>query len=252
MSTFTKASLGMNVGLALLVTWLIRPVWPVSASRPAAPPEPLYQTPTQKLSPTVARTAVVQPPLRWSQLESTDYGTYVANLRGIGCPEQTIRDIISADLDSNWYAPRRRPLQETLSNAPRPESEAATRQAAEAELTRLRREESAVLAALLDIRPGEWHASRFTHLMSSPARMPLAFLPVDPQVLQFSESEIEFIRSVQQSFEEEIGGLNQETNTPEYRQRWEIAQREADSALRGMLGRRRFMEYEDQVEDAQP
>lgn len=37
--------------------------------------------------------------LQWAQLESEDYKTYVARLRAIGCPEQTIRDIIIADLD---------------------------------------------------------------------------------------------------------------------------------------------------------
>lgn len=35
----------------------------------------------------------------WSQLESTDYRTYIANLRAIGCPEETVRDIILAELD---------------------------------------------------------------------------------------------------------------------------------------------------------
>ena len=35
----------------------------------------------------------------WGQLESEDYKTYVARLRAIGCPEQTLRDIIIADLD---------------------------------------------------------------------------------------------------------------------------------------------------------
>ena len=36
---------------------------------------------------------------RWAQLESEDYRSYVARLRAIGCPEQTIRDIIIADVD---------------------------------------------------------------------------------------------------------------------------------------------------------
>jgi hypothetical protein len=35
----------------------------------------------------------------WGQLESEDYKTYIARLRAIGCPEQTIRDLIIADLD---------------------------------------------------------------------------------------------------------------------------------------------------------
>ena len=34
---------------------------------------------------------------RWSQLESTDYRQYIANLRAIGCPELTLRDIIMTD-----------------------------------------------------------------------------------------------------------------------------------------------------------
>lgn len=35
----------------------------------------------------------------WEQLESEDYRTYIARLRSIGCPEQTIRDIVIADLE---------------------------------------------------------------------------------------------------------------------------------------------------------
>ena len=42
---------------------------------------------------------VVTNPLQWAQLESEDYKTYIARLRSIGCPEQTLRDIIIADLD---------------------------------------------------------------------------------------------------------------------------------------------------------
>jgi hypothetical protein len=35
----------------------------------------------------------------WDELESEDYPTYIANLRSISCPEETIRDIIIADVD---------------------------------------------------------------------------------------------------------------------------------------------------------
>lgn len=38
--------------------------------------------------------------LTWREIESPDYPTYIANLRDIGCPEQTIRDIIIADVNS--------------------------------------------------------------------------------------------------------------------------------------------------------
>src|ERR1051325_3873449 len=42
----------------------------------------------------------------WTEVESPDYSTYITNLRAIGCPEQTIRDIIIADVNS-YYARRR-------------------------------------------------------------------------------------------------------------------------------------------------
>ncbi|MBM3871240.1 MAG: hypothetical protein FJ392_09790, partial [Verrucomicrobia bacterium] len=38
------------------------------------------------------------PPFRWSALESPDYATYAANLRAIGCPERTLRDILLPDI----------------------------------------------------------------------------------------------------------------------------------------------------------
>lgn len=36
---------------------------------------------------------------KWQQLESEDYRTYIERLRTIGCPEETIHDIIIADLE---------------------------------------------------------------------------------------------------------------------------------------------------------
>jgi hypothetical protein len=42
----------------------------------------------------------------WSDLESEDYPTYIANLRLIGCPESTIRDIIVAEV-TQMFARRR-------------------------------------------------------------------------------------------------------------------------------------------------
>jgi hypothetical protein len=47
----------------------------------------------------VEKVVTVTNELRWAQLESEDYKTYIARLRAIGCPEQTIRDLIIADLD---------------------------------------------------------------------------------------------------------------------------------------------------------
>src|SRR5204863_6597430 len=46
---------------------------------------------------------------RWQQVESRDYKAYIANLRAIGCPEETIRDIIVADV-TKLYAQKRRAI----------------------------------------------------------------------------------------------------------------------------------------------
>jgi hypothetical protein len=43
-------------------------------------------------------TIEVNEPFHWSQLESEDYRIYAANLRGIGCPEPTVYDIVIADV----------------------------------------------------------------------------------------------------------------------------------------------------------
>ncbi len=51
------------------------------------------------LETTVTNTLAVTNDFRWAQLESEDYRAYVARLRSIGCPEQTIRDIVIADVD---------------------------------------------------------------------------------------------------------------------------------------------------------
>jgi hypothetical protein len=93
--------LTLNVGLFLGILYYVlqaRLVFPFrtpeSASEAPAAVQPSMSSPA--ISDNVA---VVTNQLQWAQLESEDYPTYVARLRAIGCPEQTIRDIIIADLD---------------------------------------------------------------------------------------------------------------------------------------------------------
>jgi len=55
--------------------------------------------------PPAAATATNPPPFHWSALESPDYTTYAANLRAVGCPERTLRDILLPDIEK-LYAER--------------------------------------------------------------------------------------------------------------------------------------------------
>jgi len=87
-------SVAANVVLAL--AWL-------GAQRPATvwrrEPNPSRTIVTNLLRP-IRTNLVVRPQvLTWRDIESDDYVTYVWNLRSIGCPEQTIRDIIVADVN---------------------------------------------------------------------------------------------------------------------------------------------------------
>lgn len=103
-------SLAANLALAALVLFLVK-------TRPASP-EMSAETDAETAAAEVAepappapqpKTIVVTNKLQWAQLESEDYRTYIKRLRAIGCPEQTIRDIIIADLDK-MMAPKVRSI----------------------------------------------------------------------------------------------------------------------------------------------
>lgn len=49
----------------------------------------------------------------WQTVESSDYKTYIANLRAIGCPEETLRDIIRADVKKLFDARARAQMPKT-------------------------------------------------------------------------------------------------------------------------------------------
>jgi len=41
-------------------------------------------------------------PFKWSAIESSNYVTYIENMRAVGVPEETIRDIIKSDVAGNY------------------------------------------------------------------------------------------------------------------------------------------------------
>jgi hypothetical protein len=89
-------NLAVFAGLLLYVfrARIVSPISPAPRVSHAATPASRVAAPAIP-----EKIVVVTNQLRWAQLESEDYKTYVARLRAIGCPEQTIRDLIIADLD---------------------------------------------------------------------------------------------------------------------------------------------------------
>lgn len=89
----------------------------------------------------------------WRQLESSSYPEYIANLRSIGCPEQTIADIIRADVHA-LYEQQRSHLRHRSAESPAPRFGGDTDDVS-ASLARLTREEAAVLTTLLGAHAGK-------------------------------------------------------------------------------------------------
>jgi hypothetical protein len=197
------------------------------------------------------------PSFRWSQIESTDYPKYIANLRAIGCPEQTIREIIATDL-SDLYAPRRESLQRLANKS----ATATDRGEAERTLDQLRQEEMAVFRRLFGIpdpKPAETLASASalpaekhqTEVEDVSPTMPLVFQLADTHVVNLTAEEREAVGQVRDSFRAALG-TNQDVNSSEYLHSWQLAQRQADSLLDALIGRQAWLKYEDALQREKP
>jgi hypothetical protein len=92
------ASVGLNV--ILLAAWYIAHIQEVHT--------PPVHTPNIDLTPRMIKTNTVVRYLSitWQQIESTNLAAYVANLRAIGCPNSTVRDLVLAQVNQ-IYARRR-------------------------------------------------------------------------------------------------------------------------------------------------
>jgi hypothetical protein len=90
-------SLGINVALAATL-------WRVLSLPDPVTPAPAPAESDGVAPPGLVRTNVVvrRENFVWSHIESEDYPTYIANLRAIGCPESTIRDIIVAEVTQHF------------------------------------------------------------------------------------------------------------------------------------------------------
>src|SRR6516225_2853916 len=139
-----KLFLILNLLLALIVAWLTgrRPPREDRVGAEAQPQLARKSHDEAEGQPGTARAEPAQG-FRWASLESSDYPTYIANLRAIGCPEQTIRDIISADVKS-LYARKREELTRLLAAADSNQAGPLR-----TELERLPADENLTLVALL-------------------------------------------------------------------------------------------------------
>ena len=64
---------------------------------PSGPETPVAPPAVKAVESPVTNTMIK--PFNWESLESSDHKQYIANLRSVGCPQETIRDIIRADVN---------------------------------------------------------------------------------------------------------------------------------------------------------
>ncbi len=105
-SKFTVLLLVVNMVLVMAVAHFFRQARASKAASPEADGAASRVTVAGGPTVRVVKTNVIENvPFRWTQVESDDYRAYIARLRAIGCPEQTIRDLVIADIDK-LFAPR--------------------------------------------------------------------------------------------------------------------------------------------------
>jgi len=194
----------LAAGLAYLLTSRPAAVRPPPTAAPAARPAPVKSavTPAKPARPPARTPGKPAVQFDWRLVESSDYRQYIANLRAIGCPEETIRDIIIADVNKLFQsrsAGLRKPAQEfkywqtrAQTLAGRPLSLEILKQQHE-----LDREKRALLKDLLGVDVAEAPATGTEGLGA--LRQTLSFLSPDKRD-RVLELEVEFSEKMAKAF----------------------------------------------------
>lgn len=217
-------------------------------------------------SPPTTATRPLPEPFRWSQLGSTNYEVYVANLRASGCPETTVQDIVRGDTARAFAFERARLGLDGSGSGPWSRSREAQL------IARLLGEQSLVAGEnTVAVQSGEnqpetndgtgiaadnakTHGAQQpssgqpqTLTSASAVSYPLVFRNVNLDALGLSASQKSAIQQLQQQFVNDIGGPNQNPNDPAYLARWQKAQGPVDAALLNLLGTQGYMAYQQQM-----
>lgn len=149
------ASASLAANLVAVVAWYFyHPI-----QRSAQAPAPSVQESVAQAPQT--NTVVRRQFFSWSEVESEDYPTYIQNLRQIGCPEQTIRDIIIADVNALFARRRATELVTAEQQWWRSEPDSAVVQAANEKAAALEAERRTLLTSLLGIH---WESNDMLNL----------------------------------------------------------------------------------------
>lgn len=184
-SVFPPLLVGLSLLLNLyLAVHLLNRKPPAQTSTETSGAVASVSMPAPAIGPAIADTAapaieVAFPAFHWSEIESTDYRQYIANLRALGVPEQVIRDIIVADVNQ-IYTKRAREIlpqrtteywQKYVNQNPDPKQME--------QLIALGKEYAALLQELLGARIGRQELIDTLYLQVHGDEQQLLFLPAE-------------------------------------------------------------------------
>ncbi|HAM73712.1 MAG TPA: hypothetical protein DCM86_18920 [Verrucomicrobiales bacterium] len=170
----------------------------------------------------------------WSSLESTNYATYIENLRAVDCPEETIHDIIIADV-GKLYARRRAEVLGKREPAPFWKTESPYDRRQQQALHALEREQRTLIRQLLNVDLDTELAAMGVDTGVRP--VDLGFLPEAKQELV--RGVLDRYRQMEGVLRDAAGGIWGETDDENLRR----LTRQEESELQSMLSPQEFENY---------
>lgn len=186
-------------------------------------------------------------PFHWSQLESSNsYRAYVANLRAIGCPEPTIRAIVTADFEAAAKFMQHKTeiagesnsrftletMEQTVANV-----------LAETNLSARVEETSGASSIVIENSSAQPVALQMAAPIASRSSYPVLFQNPVLNDSSLKPAQKAALQQMQHQFVDAVGGPNQNPSDPAYAGRWQTAQQDADDALRAQLGNQAYLSY---------
>ena len=264
MKSIVALSLAFNVVLAGVGGTVWRQNLARSVSAAAPEPESLA---VKAKEPAAVESRPAPEPFRWSQLESSDDATYARNLRAVGCPEATIRDLVTAAIARRFDQKR----QGLAAARQQGRVDAAGYRDAVAQSWEEQNKSveglsgTAAVSGMAGGSPATGAASpagksAATNIApaSGPAggdvppaivsrnpniRMPLALSEPDP-ALGLNDAQKAAAASIADNFAKAVNSQPVDPKSPAYHKLWQSAQQEADAELKVQIGWPAFVTWQ--------
>ena len=225
-------SLGLNLALsAWAIAKHIRASAQPSATAttageaPEGKPVPVSRKPRTNVT-EVTTNRLDAPRFHWSQVETNDFEAYVANLRGLGCPDHTLRHLVTGEIEA-LYAERDAALEPSRGVWERPSEWHAREASAHRDQAALEEEKRALLRRLIGI---DWSAKAEAEWVDdNTACLHIGFLP-DDQAIRLVDS-LGRLEKWTRAFRDETGGIVIDTDEPRLEALLVEIKRELESGL---------------------